>query len=181
MIVNKPKKNKENSRYSVLYIIMFIMMGTIVAKLLYLQVYKYDDYKEKADVSSTKFISEEAPRGNIYDSEGNVIATNKQTYTLTYMETVDSTKAFYTTMDKVFKILEDNGESFQDDLALKVDDSGNIITESAIECTSKPVRINSLSFSIIPVSFANIAKGEYTIIFGKDEAPNIYGRLNFSL
>lgn len=126
MIVNKPKKNKENSRYSVLYIIMFIMMGTIVAKLLYLQVYKYDDYKEKADVSSTKFISEEAPRGNIYDSEGNVIATNKQTYTLTYMETVDSTKAFYTTMDKVFKILEDNGESFQDDLALKVDDSGNI-------------------------------------------------------
>ena len=126
MIVNKPKKNKENSRYSVLYIIMFIMMGTIVAKLLYLQVYKYDDYKEKADVSSTKFISEEAPRGNIYDSEGNVIATNKQTYTLTYMESVDSTKAFYKTMDKVFKILEDNGESFQDDLALKVDDNGNI-------------------------------------------------------
>ena len=126
MIVNKPKKNKENSRYSVLYIIMFIMMGTIVAKLLYLQVYKYDDYKEKADVSSTKFISEEAPRGNIYDSEGNVIAANKQTYTLTYMETVDSTKAFYKTMDKVFKILEDNGESFQDDLALKVDDNGNI-------------------------------------------------------
>ena len=126
MIVNKPKKNKENSRYSILYIIMFIMMGTIVAKLLYIQVYKYEDYKEKADVSSTKFISEEAPRGNIYDSEGNVIATNKQTYTLTYMETVDSTRAFYKTMDKVFKILEDNGETFQDDLALKVDNSGNI-------------------------------------------------------
>ena len=57
MIVNKPKKNKESSRYSVFYIIMFIMMGTIVGKLLYLQVYKYEDYKEKADVSSTKFIS----------------------------------------------------------------------------------------------------------------------------
>ena len=126
MIVNKPKKNKEISRYYILYIIMIIMMGTIVAKLLYLQVYKYDDYKEKADVSSTKFISEEAPRGNIYDSEGNVIATNKQTYTLTYMETVDSTKAFFKTMDKVFQILEDNGEDFQDDLALKVDDNGGI-------------------------------------------------------
>ena len=43
MIDNKPKKDKENSRYSVLYIIMFIMMGTIIVKLLYLQVYKYDD------------------------------------------------------------------------------------------------------------------------------------------
>ena len=126
MIVNKPKKNKESSRYSVFYIIMFIMMGTIVGKLLYLQVYKYEDYKEKADVSSTKFISEEAPRGNIYDSNGNVIATNKQTYTLTYMETVDSKNLFFKTMDKVFQILEDNGEEFQDDLALKVDDNGGI-------------------------------------------------------
>lgn len=126
MVVNKPKKNKEISRYSVLYIIMFIIMGTIIGKLLYLQVYKYDDYKEKADVSSTKFISEEAPRGNIYDNNGNVIATNKQTYTLTYMETVDSKNAFFKTMDKVFKILEDNGESFQDDLALKINENGGI-------------------------------------------------------
>ena len=129
MIVNKPKKKKKISRYSVLYIIMFIIMGTILAKLLYLQVYKHDDYKEKADVSSTKFISEEAPRGNIYDADGNIIATNKQTYALTYMETVESTKAFYKTMDKMFEILEENGEEFQDDLALKVDESGNIYFE----------------------------------------------------
>ena len=102
MVVNKPKKKTESSRYTVLYIIMFIIMGTIIAKLLYLQVYKHDEYKEKADVSSTKFISEEAPRGNIYDSNGNVIATNKQTYALTYMETLESKKAFYKTMDKIF-------------------------------------------------------------------------------
>lgn len=126
MVVNKPKKKTESSRYTVLYIIMFIIMGTIIAKLLYLQVYKHDEYKEKADVSSTKFISEEAPRGNIYDSNGNVIATNKQTYALTYMETLESKKAFYKTMDKIFQILEENGEESQDDLALKVDENGNI-------------------------------------------------------
>ena len=70
MVVNKPKKKTESSRYTVLYIIMFIIMGTIIAKLLYLQVYKHDEYKEKADVSSTKFISEEAPRcsrNTLYD------------------------------------------------------------------------------------------------------------------
>ena len=126
MIINKPKKNKENSRYSIFYIIMFLMMATIIFKLLYIQVYKYDDYKERADVSSTKFVSEDAPRGNIYDSEGNIIATNKQTYTLTYMETVNSTKLFYKTMDKIFKILEENGENLQDDLQLKVDNNGKI-------------------------------------------------------
>lgn len=70
-----------------------------------------------------------------------------------------------------------NGEA----TVYQVDDSGNIIPESAIECISKPVRINSLSFSIIPVSFDNIAKGKYAIIFGEDEASNIYGKLDFSL
>ncbi len=70
-----------------------------------------------------------------------------------------------------------NGEA----TVYQVDDSGNIIPESAIECTSKPVRINSLSFSIIPISFDNIAKGEYAIIFGEDVESNIYGKLDFSL
>ena len=42
MVVNKPKKKTESSRYTVLYIIMFIIMGTIIAKLLYLQVYKFN-------------------------------------------------------------------------------------------------------------------------------------------
>lgn len=77
MIVNKPKKKKTISRYAVLYIIMAVIFGTIFCKLLYLQVYKYDEYKEKADTSSTKFISESAPRGLIYDSEGNVLATSE--------------------------------------------------------------------------------------------------------
>lgn len=124
MIVNKPKRKKKNSRYSVFYIIMFIMFGTIISKLLYLQVYKYDDYKEKADTSSMRFISEKAPRGNIFDSEGNVLATNTQTYVLTYMQTNETTKAFYTTMGKIFKILSENGEKIQDDFLLKINSSG---------------------------------------------------------
>lgn len=124
MIVNKPKKKKKNSRYSVLYMIMFIMFGTIISKLFYLQVYKHDDYKEKADTSSMRFISEKAPRGNIYDSEGNVLATNTQTYVLTYMQTDEATKAFYSTMGKVFKVLSENGEKIQDDFLLKVNSNG---------------------------------------------------------
>lgn len=126
MIVNKPKRKKRSSRYSVLYIIMFIMFGTILSKLLYLQVYKYDDYKEKADTSSMRFISQKAPRGIIYDSEGNVLATNTQTYVLTYMQTDEATKAFYSTMGKVFKILSENGEKIQDDFLLKVNSNGEL-------------------------------------------------------
>ena len=46
---------------------MLIIFGVIILKLLYLQVYNYEDYKEKANVTSTRFVSEKAPRGKIYD------------------------------------------------------------------------------------------------------------------
>ena len=124
MIVNKPKKKKTISRYAVLYIIMVVIFGTIFCKLLYLQVYKYDEYKEKADTSSTKFISESAPRGLIYDSEGNVLATSEQTYVLTYMQTTESANAIFSTLNKVFKVLSENGENFEDNLLLKVNSDG---------------------------------------------------------
>lgn len=124
MIVNKPKKDKGDVRYTILYIIMFIILGTIVFRLLFLQVYKYDEYKEKADVSSTRFIAENAPRGIIYDSDGNILASNTQTYVLTYMEAEEATGAFYSTMAKVFNILKENNESFNDDLSLKINSEG---------------------------------------------------------
>ncbi|MCF0147517.1 MAG: penicillin-binding protein [Clostridium sp.] len=124
MIVNKPKKKKKISRYTVLNIIMIALFTIFIAKLVYLQIYKHEDYKERADISSTRLISENAPRGKIYDNEGNILASNIQTYTLTYTKPNDDNEDFYGTMNKVFNILSQNGESFEDELMLKIDSSG---------------------------------------------------------
>ncbi|MCE5222164.1 MAG: penicillin-binding protein [Clostridium sp.] len=131
MILNKPtnKKKKETSRYTVLCIIMGFIFGTIILKLLYIQVFSYQEYKDKADVTSTRFVSDKAPRGKIYDQKGNVLATNKQTYTLTYTKTDDAEKQFYTTMEELFKILDENEEKTQDTLPLKIDSDNNIYFE----------------------------------------------------
>lgn len=125
MIVNRPNKKKKGSSFTVFYIIMAIIFTVIIGKLLYLQVYKHQDYKEKADISSTRFISERAPRGIIYDNEGNVLATNKQNYVLTYMQTDKADKAFYSSMSKIFNILKENNEKFLDDLLLKINSNGS--------------------------------------------------------
>lgn len=125
MIVNKPKsKKKKLSRYTVLNIIMVIIFCIISLKLVYLQVYKHDDYEDRANQNATRFIAEKAPRGEILDKNGNVLATNKQTYTLTYTTTDEAQKKFYSTMDSIFKVLKENGESVQDDLLVKIDDKG---------------------------------------------------------
>lgn len=131
MIVNKPtnKKKKKVSRYTVLCIIMGLIFGVIVLRLLYIQVFNYQEYKERANVTSTRFVSEKAPRGKIYDQKGNILATNKQTYTLTYTKTDEAEKHFYTTMKELFKILDENGEKIQDALPLKVDNGNKIYFE----------------------------------------------------
>ena len=129
MIVNKPKKKKKISRYAVLYIIMGIIFGAITLKLIYLQIFNYEDYKERANTTSTRFISEKAPRGKIYDQNGNVLATNIQTYTITYTKTDDADKMFYTTMSELFKILNENDEKIQDTLNLKIDENNEIYFE----------------------------------------------------
>lgn len=126
MIVNKPVKKKKISRYTVLCIIMGIIFGVITLRLLYLQVFSYEEYKEKANTTSTRFMSESAPRGEIYDSNGVTLATNKRTYSLTYTETDVAKKNFYSTMTELFKILDESGESIQDTMLLKVNDEGEI-------------------------------------------------------
>lgn len=126
MIVNKPKKKKKQlSRYSIMLIIMTLIFSVIALKLVYIQIYKHEDYEEQANNTSTKFVSEKAPRGEILDQNGNVLATNIQTYALTYTKTDEADKAFYTTMDSIFQILSNNGQSVQDDLKLKIDENNN--------------------------------------------------------
>ena len=119
MIVNKPKKKKVLSRYTIILIIMAFIFSIISVRLVYVQIYKHDDYKEQANTTSTKYVSEKAARGKILDQNGNILATNKQTYALTYTKTSKAEKAFYKTMDTLFDILSENNESITDDLKLK--------------------------------------------------------------
>lgn len=129
MIVNKPTKKKKISRYTVLYIIAGLIFGAITFRLIYLQIFSYEDYKERANVTSTRFVAEKAPRGKIYDENGNILATNIQTYTITYTKTDDADKNFYTTMSQLFKILNESNEDIQDTLNLKLDENNNIYFE----------------------------------------------------
>ncbi|WP_294403652.1 penicillin-binding transpeptidase domain-containing protein [uncultured Clostridium sp.] len=127
MIVNKPVKKKKISRYTVLCIIMGSIFGIIILRLLYLQVFSYEEYKEKANTTSTRFVSESAPRGEIYDSNGVTLATSVRTYSLTYTETDVTKKKFYSTMSELFKILDQSGENVQDTMLLKFDNEGELV------------------------------------------------------
>ena len=125
MIVKKQEKKKKLSKYTGFLIITGIVFTSIIARLIYIQIYKHEDYKEKADTTSTKFVSETAPRGIIFDQNGNILANNTQTYAITYTITDEATKHFFKTMDTLMDILEekDDLKSIQDELILKIDEN----------------------------------------------------------
>lgn len=115
------KKKKKHNRYNDLIIIMFIIITVIIIKLCYVQLYKYDYYKDLSNTRSIRQIPEAAPRGMIFDSTGSILAQSEQSYMLVFMETEESIKRIYETLDKVFNLLKETGETLQDDFALKVE------------------------------------------------------------
>ncbi|ERI90099.1 penicillin-binding protein dimerization domain protein, partial [Clostridiales bacterium oral taxon 876 str. F0540] len=114
------KKKKIFNRYISLLIIMILIFTAIISRLTILQVVKADEYKDKANTKAVTEIAENAPRGQILDNTGTVLATNKQSYNVTFAETEDSLNSFYDTMDGLFKILDENKAIQKDDFQLKV-------------------------------------------------------------
>lgn len=75
------KKYTRMTAYTVIVILIFTLLFT---RLLYLQVIKGDYYRSIAEANAEKEILELAPRGEILDKNGKKIATNIQTYNITY-------------------------------------------------------------------------------------------------
>lgn len=63
-------------------VFLFIVMAVIVGRLYQLQIIEGDTYRDKAQnvIDDTTKISIDAPRGNIYDRNGLLLATTRQSY-----------------------------------------------------------------------------------------------------
>lgn len=116
----KKNKRKFNRYYAFIICIVFVYTA-IISRLFYLQIIKGEYYSEKANSKTHKMLLKSAPRGEIYDANGNILATSRQSFTLIFTETDESKKNFYSTMTKVFNILEENRASIEDDFILKTD------------------------------------------------------------
>lgn len=114
------KRKKVFNRYYALTTIMFIIFGIIIYRLCVLQIVNGDQYTQLAAANSNVQLQTVAPRGNITDCNGNILATDIQTYKLTYMETDTNKYDFIPIMNSVFKILNQNNENIEDSFELKI-------------------------------------------------------------
>jgi len=104
----RSKNKKEFSRFNALIIIMLITFSAIISRLVNIQVVNGEVYRETANQKNHKVISTAAPRGDIIDRNGEILATSEQSYILIFTKTDESEESFFPTMDNVFKILDEN-------------------------------------------------------------------------
>ncbi|HEY8805066.1 MAG TPA: penicillin-binding transpeptidase domain-containing protein [Clostridium sp.] len=114
------EKGKKFNRYNVLVVIMLAIFSIIIASLYNLQVLNGQYYKNTANTEALKVITIEAPRGLITDKNGINLATEVVGYNLSYTDTTKAGTQIFTTLQKVFKILDENGQVQTDSFPLKL-------------------------------------------------------------
>ena len=118
-------------RTTVLVLVFVFMSATLVRQLFELQIIQGEAYISKFESRTTQKRVIKSTRGNIYDRNGEELATNVLAYSVTFEDngTYDSTREKNLTLNgiayKVLKILESNGDSISTGFHIVLDESGN--------------------------------------------------------
>ncbi len=115
-----------NSRYIQIVILIVILMLVLCARLFVLTVLQQDQWQEAADTQSTKEVRTSAPRGNILDRYGRVLATNEQVFTVTFNASGLSTEEINESAYALVKLLKKNGDDDKmvDNFPIKITKKG---------------------------------------------------------
>ena len=70
--------NRRNTAFSVVILLFLILF----VKLYTLMIHSYEEFRNKADYNRIRPVITYAPRGNIYDRNGNILAANSSVYAI---------------------------------------------------------------------------------------------------
>lgn len=111
---------KIKNRYTILLMILSLIFIIITFRLTYLMITKGQHYRELADNTRIRKVLSPAPRGEIYDRNGILLAGNKTTFTVQLYKN-DINKDNYNEFSlKLMGIFEDGGEKYIDEFPIKL-------------------------------------------------------------
>ncbi|MGP1570315.1 MAG: penicillin-binding transpeptidase domain-containing protein [Eubacteriales bacterium] len=112
------------TRYGQASLVILILMFILFARLFVLTVVENAKWKSEADNLSIKSIYTKAPRGEILDRYGRVIAANSQIFTLQISVGNEENEELNEVCSKVIDILERNNETYFDNFPILINDGG---------------------------------------------------------
>ena len=127
------------SRAVILCGLIVCLAGIMIYRLFWLQIVKGDYYLDSFQLKITKVKTIQPARGNIYDVNGNLLAYNKDANSVTIEDVYKSgkgkNKAINDTLNGLIDIIEENGDSVDQDFNIIINGSGNYeynVTGSAL-------------------------------------------------
>lgn len=131
--IKKLIKKIQLKRTSVLLIAFVLMAFILIRQIFDLQIIQGENYISEFQSRTTKTRVLKSTRGNIYDRNGTMVASNVLSYSLTFEDngSYETTREKNLTLNgvayKVLKILAENGDSLSHDFHIELDENGNYV------------------------------------------------------
>ena len=129
--IKKLIKKIQLKRTTVLIIVFVFLSFLLIRQVFELQIIQGKDYISEFESRITKKRVLKSTRGNIYDRNGELVASNVLSYSLTFEDngTYETNREKNLTLNgvayQVLKILAENGDSISVDFHIIVDENGN--------------------------------------------------------
>lgn len=129
--LKKKLKRLTIQRTTVLILLFAALSLVLIHRLFSLQIIHGQEYADNFSIMTTKTRTLKSTRGNIYDRNGQVLASNQLSYSVTledsgdYATTDEKHRSLNAEIYKIIQIIESNGDSISSDFRVSIDESGN--------------------------------------------------------
>ncbi|MEF9922201.1 MAG: penicillin-binding transpeptidase domain-containing protein [Anaerovoracaceae bacterium] len=117
------KKNTDSRFYQIVGLILVLMI-ILAVRLFILTILQEESWAAEASTQSVREIYTPAPRGDILDRYGRVIATNKQSFAVTFNSTDLTTEQINASTYELINTLIKYGDKYTDNFPIKISKTG---------------------------------------------------------
>ena len=113
-----------SSRYRQIIGVILVLVLILGIRLFVVTILQHDRWSVEASDQNTKVISTSAPRGNIYDRNGKLLAGNKQVFTVNFNASSLTTEEINASSLELINTLIKNGDKYTDNFPIKITSEG---------------------------------------------------------
>ncbi len=118
--MNESDVKNNKIKYNILSMLVYIIGIILLIQLFNLQIIKGQEFREQSNTRLTRESILKAARGNILDRTGNPIVSNSMGFRLDLYKTKVDNQTLNETILNIVKILEKNGDKYNDNLPIKI-------------------------------------------------------------
>lgn len=116
---------QSNTRYQQMVVFLILLMVILGIRLFIVTILQHDEWTAEASDQNTKTITTSAPRGNIYDRNGQALAVNKQVFTVNFNASALNTEEINDSALTLINTLIKNKDKYTDNFPIKIDKNGD--------------------------------------------------------